>query len=96
MALDDESKTCAICHETLRLENCVIDEQGHAVHKSCYLRAVTKAKRTTYDETEELLQQARELREIADRLIKKSDALLTAYNKLTGHSKSPKVDRAQD
>ena len=69
------------------------DEQGHAVHGSCYLSAVSKVKRTKYDETEELLQQARELREIAERLTKKSDALIAAYNNLMGLLKSPKIDK---
>lgn len=34
--------------------------------------------RPKYDETEDLLQQARELREVADQLIKKSDRLIEA------------------
>jgi len=89
MALDDP-KTCVMCCERLLLENCAVDEQGRAVHKSCYLSALTNVKRTTYEEVEELLQQARELREVADRLIRKSDALIAAYKNLTGQSKPDK------
>ena len=84
---------CAICNETCRLEECVYDELGRPVHKECYLSAVTRTKRTKYDEAEELLQQSRELREMADRLLKKSDALIEAYKQLTGHTKPQKSDR---
>lgn len=87
-----KSGRCAICNETFRLDNCVVDEQGRAVHKSCYLSAVTGTRHTKYDEVEELLQQARELRETADRLVKTSDALVEAYKQLMGQTKVPKGD----
>ena len=88
------STLCAICNEPCGLEECVVDERGRGVHKSCYLSAVTsKSARRRFDETEELLQQARELREVADRLIKKSDALIEAYKNLTGVRKQSKGER---
>jgi hypothetical protein len=27
---------CHICHEAVSLEECDVDENGHAVHSSCY------------------------------------------------------------
>lgn len=93
MVPDGHTQTCSICQQVCSLSDCVIDESGHAVHQSCYVVAITKTKRTKYDETEDLLQQARELRELADRLIKQSDALVTAYKNLTGHSTILKIDK---
>jgi hypothetical protein len=39
---------------------------------------------STYDQLEELLQEARELRETAIKLIARSDGLIEAYKQLTG------------
>lgn len=84
---------CAICERLCELETCVVDERGRAVHKSCYNRTITSKAtvRSKYDEVEELLQQAQELREVADRLLAKSDALIEAYKQLTEQSKRPQT-----
>lgn len=85
---------CAICRGACSLESCVIDEAGRAVHESCYQgKLSSKAQvQRNYDGTEDLLQQARELREVADQLIKKSDLLIEAYKQLTGQAKRPRTD----
>lgn len=85
---------CAICQRSVDLEACVTDERGCAVHASCYHKRLSSNVRVTrrYDETEELLQQARELREVAEELIKKSDRLIEAYKQLTGQAKRPFKD----
>ena len=82
---------CAICQLPCELESCVTDELGRAVHDRCYHKSLSSnvRVRSKYDETEEILQQARELREVADRLIKKSDLLIETYKQLTGQSKRP-------
>jgi hypothetical protein len=84
---------CPICERLCELETCVVDERGRAVHKSCYHNSITSKAivRSEYDEVEELLQQAQELREVANRLIAKSDALIEAYKQLTGQSKRPQT-----
>ena len=90
---DHSTMSCAVCQRPCELESCVIDELGHAVHPSCYQKTVSSnVVRSKYDETEELLQQARELREVADQLIKKSDRLIEAYKQLTGQGKSTRLD----
>jgi len=80
---------CAVCRRPCDLESCVTDEWGRAVHPSCYDKRVSPNVCTPsrYDETEDLLQQAKELREVADHLIKKSDRLIEAYKQLTGQAK---------
>jgi hypothetical protein len=85
---------CGICNQLCELETCVVDERGRAVHKSCYHQALTSNVMvpSKYDEVEDLLQQARELREVANRLIARSDALIAAYKQLTGQGKHPKTD----
>lgn len=82
---------CAVCQRPCQLEICVTDEFGRAVHASCYHKEVSTngRARSRYDETEDLLQQARELREVADQLIKKSDRLIEAYKHLTAQAKRP-------
>jgi len=77
---------CAICGKPCPLEGCVTDEEGRAVHAHCYYKRVTPVHQGNYDQVEELLQQAQELRETADRLIKKSDMLIAAYMQLTGQT----------
>ena len=32
---------CHICHEAVSLEDCAVDENGHAVHRSCYTLKIT-------------------------------------------------------
>jgi hypothetical protein len=83
---------CPICERLCEIEICVVDQQGRAVHKSCY-RKVTATVLTpgNYDEVEELLQQAQELREIANRLIERSDSLIATYNRLTERAKLPRA-----
>jgi uncharacterized protein Yka (UPF0111/DUF47 family) len=78
-----------MCGRSCELETCVVDERGRAVHKSCYHHEITSKTVSTrkYDEVEELLKQAQELREVADRLLAKSDALIAAYKQLTGQAK---------
>ena len=64
---------CAVCRRPCELGSCVTDEWGRAVHASCYQKKVTKGNSNApggYEEVEEILQQTRELREIADQLIK--------------------------
>jgi hypothetical protein len=73
---------CAVCQLSCELEACVTDEHGHAVHESCYHETVSS----------KFLQQARELREVADQLIKRSDLLVEAYKQLTGQSKRPRTE----
>lgn len=88
------SATCAVCHRYCELESCVTDEQGRAVHADCYHNRLSLNVRGagSYDEVEDLLQQARELREVADQLIKKSDRLIEAYKHLTGQAKRPRLN----
>ena len=90
MAYDPKTQ-CAICGLACQLESCVTDEDGRAVHDSCYQKKLSSkfSKTSRYDEVEDLLQQARELREVADQLLKKSDRLIAAYKQLTGHVKRP-------
>lgn len=85
---------CAVCQRPCELESCVIDERGHAVHPKCYHKSLSSSVhvRNKYDEVEDLLQQARELRDVADQLIKKSDRLIEAYKQLTGQDKRPRID----
>ena len=85
---------CAICGRPYELESCVTDEDGRAVHASCYQKIVSSNvhARSRYDEVEDLLQQARELREVADQLIKRSDTLMAAYKELTGQAKRPRSE----
>lgn len=85
---------CAICGRLCELESCVTDEEGRAVHASCYQKRLSSnvCVPSRYDEVEDLLQQARELREVADQLLKKSDSLIAAYNQLTGQAKRPRSD----
>ena len=83
---------CAICRRPCDLESSVTDEWGRAVHPDCYQQSISPDvhRHTKYDEVEELLQQAREMREVADRLIKRSDLLIEAYKTLTGQKHPPK------
>jgi hypothetical protein len=76
------------------LESCVTDEKGRAVHASCYHKKLTSNEYvpSKYDEVEDLLQEARELRALADQLIKRSDRLVEAYKHLTGQAKRPRID----
>jgi hypothetical protein len=76
-----QNPSCAICNRPCELETCVVDEPGRAVHKSCYQNELSSnvMARSRYDETEDILQQARELREVADRFLARSDALIEAY-----------------
>lgn len=83
---------CAVCQRPCLLESCVIDEWGRAVHESCYTHRIASQKPTGKDKTEDLLRHARELREVADQLIKKSDRLIEAYRQLTGQSKRPRSE----
>jgi hypothetical protein len=85
---------CAICHKSCELETCVVDEHGRAVHKSCYDKALASNVMvpSKYDQVEDLLQQAQELREVANRLIARSDALIAAYKQLSGQGKRPRTD----
>lgn len=70
----------------------MVDQRGRAVHKSCYQKVTaTVLTRSDYGEVEELLQQAQELREIADRLIERSDALIATYKRLTEREKLPRA-----
>ena len=87
--MSHSTTVCAVCHRPCELEDCVTDERGCAVHSSCYQKRLSANGRlpSKYDETEDLLQQARDLREVADRLIKKSDSLIEAYKQLTGQTK---------
>ena len=79
------STPCAVCRRPLRLETCVIDENGCVVHESCFQKTVWNVcAPSTYDQLEELLQEARELRETATKLIARSDGLIEAYKQLTG------------
>ena len=84
---------CPICERPCELELCVVDKCGRVVHKACETKTVTTTImiRNTYDEGEDLLQQARELRELADRLIAKSDALIATYRQLTERDKLPRA-----
>jgi hypothetical protein len=83
---------CPICERLCEIEVCVVDQQGHAVHKSCYHKVTaTVLKTRNYDEVEELLQQAQELREIGNRLIERSDALIATYKRLTERDKLPRA-----
>lgn len=78
---------CPICDQLCQLENCVIDEHGRAVHQRCYAKKVSKfGVPSKYEEVEEILQQAREKRGVADQLINKSDQLIAAYKALTGQA----------
>lgn len=90
----DPIPLCAVCQRPCALEYCVTDEWGRVVHESCYTHSIASkdSRRGKYDETEDLLQQARELREMADQLIKKSDRLIEAYKQLTGQAKPPRID----
>lgn len=92
--MSHEAALCAVCQRPCELESCVTDECGHAVHASCYRKRLASAvcAPSRYDETEDLLQQARELREVADQLIKKSDRLIETYKQLTGQAKRPFTD----
>ena len=84
---------CAVCHGPCSLQSCVTDEQGRAVHASCYTKSISSHVRVSgTDEVEDLLQQARELREVADELIRKSDRLIEAYKQLTGQAKAHRLD----
>lgn len=87
--VSDHKALCAVCRRTCELELCVSDEYGRAVHASCYQTKISSkgGGRRKYDEVEDLLQQARELREVADQLIKKSDRLIDAQKQLTGQAK---------
>ena len=88
--VDDHITFCAVCRRSCQLESCVTDEWGRAVHESCYAKRVAKGNvcaPSTYDEVEEILQQARDLREVAGQLINQSDRLIEAYKQLTGHAK---------
>jgi hypothetical protein len=77
--------TCPVCRQPLQLEICVTDENGCVVHESCFQKTVWNAcAPSTYDQLEELLQEARELRETAMKLIARSDGLIEAYKRLTG------------
>ena len=79
---------CPICKRLCEIEVCVVDQQGCAVHKSCYHKVTaTVLARSNYDDVEELLQQAQELREIANRLIERSDALIATYRRLSERAK---------
>ena len=76
---------CTVCRRPLQLETCVTDENGCVVHESCFQKTVWNAcAPSTYDQLEELLQEARELRETATKLIARSDGLIEAYKQLTG------------
>ena len=78
---------CAVCLRACELELGVEDEWGRAVHASCYGQKRVSSNvcaQSKYDEVEDLLQQARELREATEQLIKKSDCLIQAYKRLTG------------
>src|SRR5262249_5284670 len=56
-----DSATCAVCHRPLQLEICVTDENGCVVHESCFQKTVWNVcAPSTYDQLEELLQEARE------------------------------------
>jgi hypothetical protein len=54
---------CPICERLCEIEVCVVDQQGGAVHKSCYQKTATPTvlTRSNYDQLQELLQQAQEL-----------------------------------
>ena len=83
---------CPICKRLCEIEVCVVDQQGCAVHKSCYHKVTaTVLTPSNYDEVEELRQQAQELREIANRLIERSDALISICNRLTARAKLPRA-----
>ena len=90
----DSTTLCAVCRCPCVLESCVVDEAGRAVHASGYQSRVssTPSVRSKYDETEDLLQQAKELRDVADQLIQKSDRLIEAYKQLTGQAKRPRTE----
>jgi len=85
---------CAVCQDACELESCVTDERGRAVHANCYHKSLSAnvCRPNSYDEVEEILEQARELREIADQLTKKSDRLIEAYKLLTGQTKRTRPD----
>ena len=85
---------CPICERPCELEVCVVDEKGRAVHKSCFHKPLSAdvMAHNNYDEIVELLQQAHELREIANRLLERSDALIAAYKQLTGRDQRPRMD----
>ena len=77
--------TCPICRRPLQLEPCVTDENGCVVHESCFQKTIWKVcAPSTYDQLEELLHEARELRETATKLIARADGLIAAYKQLTG------------
>jgi hypothetical protein len=40
MATNDPTPHCWICGKAVLLEVCKIDEQGRAVHETCYLTSV--------------------------------------------------------
>ena len=83
---------CPICERLCELEVCVVDQRGRAVHKSCYHKvAATVLTCSNYDDVEELLQQAQELREIGNRLIERSDALIATYKRLTERVELPRA-----
>jgi hypothetical protein len=83
---------CPICARLCEIEVCVVDQWGRAVHKSCCHKVTaTVLTRSNYDEVEELLQQAQELREIANLLIERSDALIATYKQLTERDKLPRA-----
>lgn len=43
------SHTCCICGMPLSLEDCKVDEQGRAIHPSCYWAALASEKRDESD-----------------------------------------------
>jgi hypothetical protein len=90
-----QSTLCAVCKRLCELASCVTDEHGRALHASCYHKRVASnvCAPSRYDETEDLLQQARELREVADELIKRSDRLIEAYKQLSGQARREDKDR---
>jgi hypothetical protein len=94
---------CWICGRSVSSRNSQTDEHGNTVHCECRLARLklkeagslvtaTVIKRSKYDEIEELLQQAQDLREIANRLIERSDALIAAYKQLTGRGERLPMD----
>jgi len=83
---DDSPTPCLVCRRPLELECCVPDENGCVVHENCYKKALllNSCAPGTYDQVEEILQQARELRETANKLLAKSDRLIETYKALMG------------